>query len=247
MMLSIGKKCSIFRSKSIIMKKFTIIFLVILLGDLMARAMQPEWQVAEYIFKPLLMISLGFYFVNSTMLRSRSDSSGRGDRQNQFVLAAIIFSLFGDVFLMFEGYFIQGLAAFLVAHIFYILAFRPESSRFFSKKELFLPAVLVIIYGAILLGIVLPSVDSALKIPIVVYSLTILTMLLMALHRFGNVKTDSFWFVAIGATLFVLSDSMIAVSKFVTDFSFAGLLIMLTYGIGQYLIVMGYLKNKESV
>ena len=219
------------------MKRFTTFYLFILIGDLVSRAMQPDWQIAEYIFKPLLMISLGAYFVNSTILR--------GVRQNQFVLAAIVFSLLGDVFLMFEGYFIQGLGAFLVAHVFYILAFRPEASRFFSKKALLLPALLVIIYGAILLGIVLPNVGSALKLPITVYSLTILTMLLMTLHRFGQVPSDSFWYVIIGATLFVLSDSMIAVSRFVTPFPLAGLLIMLTYGIGQYLIVVGYLKNKE--
>ena len=219
------------------MKRFTTFYLFILIGDLVSRAMQPDWQIAEYIFKPLLMISLGAYFVNSTILR--------GVRQNQFVLAAIVFSLLGDVFLMFEGYFIQGLGAFLVAHVFYILAFRPEASRFFSKKALLLPALLVIIYGAILLGIVLPNVGSALKLPITVYSLTILTMVLMTLHRFGQVPSDSFWYVIIGATLFVLSDSMIAVSRFVTPFPLAGLLIMLTYGIGQYLIVVGYLKNKE--
>ena len=109
------------------MKNFTNIFFFILLGDLVARAMQPDWQLAEYIFKPLLMVSLGFYFVNATILR--------GVRQKQFVFAAIVFSLLGDIFLMFEGYFIQGLGAFLIAHIFYILAFQPESSRFFFKKR----------------------------------------------------------------------------------------------------------------
>ena len=102
------------------MKKFTILYAFVLLGDLVARAMQPNWQVAEWIFKPLLMISLGFYFFDSILLR--------GVKESQFVFLAILFSLFGDVFLMFEGYFIQGLGAFLIAHIFYILAFRPESA-----------------------------------------------------------------------------------------------------------------------
>ncbi len=220
------------------MKNFTNIFFFILLGDLVARAMQPDWQLAEYIFKPLLMVSLGFYFVNATILR--------GVRQKQFVFAAIVFSLLGDIFLMFEGYFIQGLGAFLIAHIFYILAFQPESSRFFSKKELLIPGTVVLIYGGILLGIVLPNVGSALKIPIIVYSFTILIMLLMTLHRFGNVSDISFKYVIIGASLFVISDSMIAISKFVTSFPMDGVLIMATYGIGQYLIVEGFLKNVNA-
>ena len=220
------------------MKNFTYIFFFILLGDLLARAMQPNWQLAEYIFKPLLMVSLGFYFVNATILR--------GIRQNQFVLSAILFSLLGDIFLMFDGYFIQGLGAFLIAHIFYILAFRPESSRFLSKKELLLPALAVLMYGIILLIIVLPNVGSALKAPIIVYAITILMMLLTALHRFGNVATISFKYVIVGATLFVLSDSMIAINKFVTDFPMDGVLIMATYGVGQYLIVEGFLKNVNT-
>lgn len=220
------------------MKNFTYIFFFILLGDLLARAMQPDWQLAEYLFKPLLMISLGYYFVNATILR--------GVRQNQFVLAAIISSLLGDIFLMFEGYFIQGLGAFLIAHIFYILAFRPEASRFFSKKELLIPGTAVLIYGGLLLGIVLPNVNSALKIPIIFYSLTILIMLLTTLHRFGNVSAISFKYVIIGATLFVISDSMIAISKFVTSFPMDGVLIMATYGVGQYLIVKGFLKNVNA-
>jgi uncharacterized membrane protein YhhN len=230
------RKNVLFSTKFKIMKKFTLVFSFILVADLIARAMQPDWQIAEYIFKPLLMISLGFYFFNGSILR--------GIRQNQFVLAAIIFSLIGDVFLMLEGYFIQGLGAFLIAHVFYILAFRTELSRFFSKKELILPAVVVLIYGALLLGIVLPNVNSALKIPITVYSLTILTMLMAVLHRFGNVSADSFKYVMVGASLFVISDSMIAISKFVTHFPMASVLIMATYGVGQYLIIEGFLKKK---
>lgn len=220
------------------MKKFTILFFFILLGDLVARAMQPDWQIVEYIFKPALMISLGIYFANSVILK--------GQKQNQCILAAIFFSLLGDIFLMFEGYFIPGLGAFLVAHIFYIYAFKSEAARFFSKKSLFIPSILVLIYGCFLLMQVLPNVGLQMKTPITVYALTILMMLLTTLHRFGNVPLDSFWYVVIGATLFVLSDSMIAVSRFVAPFPMSGVLIMVTYAVGQYLIVEGFLKKNAS-
>lgn len=220
------------------MRSFTFVFFFILLGNLLARAMQPDWQFAEYIFKPLLMISLGYYFVNATILS--------GVRQNQFVLAAIFFSLLGDVFLMFEGCFIPGLGAFLIAHIFYIYAFQPEASRFFSKRMLFIPTILVLVYGYFLLMQVLPNVALPLKTPITVYALTILSMLLTALHRFGNVSDISFKYVIIGASLFVISDSLIAISKFVTSFPMDGVLIMATYGVGQYLIVEGFLKNVNT-
>jgi uncharacterized membrane protein YhhN len=217
------------------MKKFTALFLFILLGDLMARAMQPDWQIAEYIFKPLLMISLGIYFVKAVILK--------GVIQNQLVLAAVFFSLLGDIFLMFDGYFIAGLGSFLIAHIFYIYAFRREAARYFSKKELFLPCILVLVYGYFLLMHILPNVALPLKTPITVYSLTILMMLLTVLHRFGRVPSTSFWWVSMGAVLFVLSDSMIALNKFVAPFPMAGVLIMATYGVGQYLIIEGFLKK----
>ncbi len=218
------------------MKNFNYVFFFVLLIDLIARAM--HWQIVEYFFKPLLMFLLGFYFFRSVVLR--------GAKQHQFIFAAIIFSLIGDIFLMYESFFIQGLGAFLIAHVFYILAFRPEASRFFSKKELYLPAIAVLVYGAILIGIVLPNVGSALKIPIIVYSMTILIMLLTTLHRFRNVSAVSFKYILIGASLFVLSDSMIAISKFVTHFPMDDLLVMATYGVGQYLIVIGFLKNVKK-
>ena len=76
--------------------------------------------------------------------------------------------------------------------------------------------------------------------------MTILIMLLMALHRLGNVSAMSFKYVIIGAALFVISDSMIAISKFVMSFPMDGVLIMATYGVGQYLIVEGFLKNVKK-
>jgi uncharacterized membrane protein YhhN len=83
------------------------------------------------------------------------------------------------------------------------------------------------------------------KTPITVYALTILMMLLTTFHRLDKVPSASFWYVAVGATLFVLSDSMIAVSRFVAPFPMSGILIMVTYAVGQYLIVEGFLKKNS--
>ena len=96
------------------------------------------------------------------------------------------------------------------------------------------------------LSTVLPKVASALQIPILAYGLTILTMLLTALNRWKSVEKTSFQWVFIGAILFVLSDSLIAISRFVQPFAMSGIAIMLTYAAGQFLIVEGVLKGMMS-
>ncbi|MCB0642500.1 MAG: hypothetical protein KDC44_12710, partial [Phaeodactylibacter sp.] len=83
-----------------------------------------EWlenQNGIFATKPLLMITLALYFVRSVQ---------EGSRTRQFVLIAILFSIAGDTLLMFTEqeaggplFFLLGLAAFLITHIFYSLAF----------------------------------------------------------------------------------------------------------------------------
>ena len=42
-----------------------------------------------------------------------------------------------------------------------------------------------------------------------------------------------------GAVLFIISDSILAINKFYQSFEYAGIAIMLTYGIAQLLITFG--------
>ena len=49
--------------------------------------------------------------------------------------------------------------------------------------------------------------------------------------------------VLMGAISFVVSDGILAINKFAQPLPMAGFLIMLTYGVGQFLIVTGYLKK----
>jgi len=69
--------------------------------------------------KPLLMITLLLYFISA----SRGYPSWRF-----YVMAALVFSWGGDVFLMLDGMFTPGLVSFLVAHIFYITAYQKTAT-----------------------------------------------------------------------------------------------------------------------
>src|SRR6266705_857026 len=89
---------------------FTIILAVELIG------IQLKNETIQFIFKPLLMIVVGGYFLSQT---NRIDSSLKG-----WIIAALFFSWSGDILLMFQAkkdiFFLLGLSAFLVAHVCYI-------------------------------------------------------------------------------------------------------------------------------
>jgi uncharacterized membrane protein YhhN len=73
---------------------------------------------------------------------------------------------------------------------------------------------------------------TTMLVAVAVYSLIISAMVVTA---FGT----SSWLAAAGATLFALSDSMIAFDRFVRPSSRADLPIMVTYHSGQLLLIGG--------
>ena len=83
-----------------------------------------------------------------------------------------------------------------------------------------------------------------LKITVTIYALAISLMVISALIR----KTSVEWYgpVVIGVILFLISDALIAVSKF-GNFADGILkyLIMATYMIAQYLIVRGIVEKNQ--
>jgi uncharacterized membrane protein YhhN len=212
---------------------FPILYALLIIVDLWAVSQRLDGQTTtlELFVKPLLMLSLGvFYYQNSTITE--------GGKKRNCVLLALAFSWLGDVLLLFKGYFVFGLAAFLVAHIFYILVFNLENplKNALNSKHLWAKA-LIAVYSVGLLSYLLPNLPNDLKIPVVAYALTISTMLVAALNRVDFVEKSSAQWVLVGAILFVLSDSMIAISQFITRFPLSGEAIMLTYAMGQFLIV----------
>jgi hypothetical protein len=64
-----------------------------------------------------------------------------------------------------------------------------------------------------------------------------------AAFRKGSVSYNSYSWVLAGAVLFILSDSTIALNKFLQHFEASSLLVMTTYGAAQWLIVWGISKR----
>jgi uncharacterized membrane protein YhhN len=74
-------------------------------------------------------------------------------------------------------------------------------------------------------------------------------MFMLAMHMLyaGNKKAG--WWMLVGALLFVISDSLLAIDKFYQPLPFAGVLIILTYGLAQLFITTGaisYIQTGKS-
>jgi len=163
------------------------------------------------------------------------------------LLVALTFSWIGDIILLFserkEIFFILGLVSFLISHLVYIVLFlKQKSIRSYLKNILFWFAVVaVFFYLDNLLGLLYPKLGP-LKLPVTVYAITISVMLVVALKGYFSWAKPSNLLVLLGATAFVVSDSLLAVNKFYEPIPQASFWIMSTYLVAQFSIVVGLLK-----
>lgn len=94
-----------------------------------------------------------------------------------------------------------------------------------------------------------PYLDN-LKLPVRIYGAIISFMLLLAMHMLFIKDKTAGCMMMMGALLFVISDSVLAVNKFYLSFEWSGIIIMLTYGLAQLFIALGaisYVKRNNSI
>lgn len=189
-----------------------------------------------FVSKPLLMPTLAAWFLTAKPFR---------DAQiflRNAVLGALALSTLGDVLLMFSGgiFFLLGLASFLLAHIFYIGAFSSISNLkngFLSQNPWW--ATPFVAFPIFLLIYLWDGIPAEMKYAVATYAGVISVMAMSVLNLKGKMNSPIFWSMLAGAILFVLSDSLIALSKFGQPFEGARAAIMVTYILGQYLLVRG--------
>ena len=183
--------------------------------------------------KPLVMV-IAIVFV-ATRAYSMGASGTFGTKPTALLVGALLFSLVGDVFLMLPGnYFIPGLASFLVAHLFYIVLFRQGQAWFASRRAL----ACVLAFGVAMYAVLWGRLgDPVLKGAVAAYVGVISLMAAQAIGRASSQGDAAARWVAVGACIFMLSDSLIAVNKFLTPVPLASFWILLTYYAAQLLIV----------
>lgn len=216
-------------------KSFSALFFVIVMIELFSNTIS-ALSSFHNVAKPLILLSLIlFFYLEGKQLEAKT---------RKIMLLALAFSLVGDMLLMFDdisiNYFLAGLISFLVAHIMYIIVFL-QKKNVLIKPVIFMAVLLIYALG--LFYMLFDGLESML-LPVIVYILVILTMTIAASLRKGIVSNLSYNLVLIGALLFIVSDSFIAVNKFYNEIESSHLLIMSTYALAQYCIVMGILKQK---
>ena len=203
-----------------------------------------------WTFKPFLMPVLMFWYFQETKANTAFD---------KIILVSLFFSWWGDNFLMpaiFETdvNFLLGLGSFLIAHVLYIAGFVKTNLEgkpiLKSSPYLILPFILFVVGLMYLLFQADMPGFREMSVPVMVYATVIMVMALAAINRKGRVNPESFNWVLIGALSFMLSDTLIALSRFTTLFGdqifIARLMIMPLYVLGQYGIARGCVLQHKA-
>ena len=154
------------------------------------------------------------------------------------MLLAMGFSALGDYMGVCHNFWGQ-MASFALAHIAFILFFYRLYQKDKALAGIKWKSVVVGLYGIVVGMCIVPHVNGALQIGVSVYILLILTMCILAWMQ----KNPLY---AVGAWLFVFSDTILAWNKFVSPIESAGLLIMIPYYLGQWILFVGSIKKKAE-
>jgi uncharacterized membrane protein YhhN len=135
-----------------------------------------------------------------------------------WLLAALAGSLAGDVLLLFPGYFVPGLVAFLLAHVAYLVLLRQGAGWFPSRGAL---AATLGVGAAMYAFLWTGGLPAGLRAPVAAYVTVIALMAAQAIGRATVQRDAASWLVAVGACSFMLSDSLLATNKFVAPLPLA--------------------------
>lgn len=194
------------------------------------------WRTVLYLLKPGTMLLIIALAVSGAM-------SGATGSYAIWVVAALIASVVGDVFLMLpQDRFIYGLSAFLVAHLFYIYAFWGALPVQWDLRDLLHAPLLVLGVWALLREISTGLHERGQKrllLPVMVYATVIGTMAWRAFCLIGlDHLPVPIWTIVAGAGLFVISDGVLSYDRFVKPIPRRDILVMGTYFAAQYLFAL---------
>lgn len=214
-------------------------FLAVIFAGLEALAVWKGWRRVEFIAKPAVIVFLFIWLAGSTGLQGQALWFGLG----------LVFSVVGDVLLLFPGerMFIGGLASFQLTQVCYLFGFSAQLLDLTAWSLVLL--FLILLNAARLLrriaGTMRAAGQNRMIYPVILYGLTISLMLYAAMSTISDPDwgTGAAILTSLGAFLFWISDLMIAWNKFVTPLKSGRLPILVTYQLGQILLIAGVIRH----
>ncbi len=217
---------------------FSIAFFTFLAIDIFVK-LQLDSMPYRYISKSIVLLLLILYYLKNHKETSR--------KHFRFMIIALICFLVGD-WLLIEPknttLFASGMMLFILGKLFYV--FRFSHQRDFRLARLFPFLVVCFLYIAGLMNLIYDNLHQ-LFFPVIIYFFTSVIVLQFAFLRKVDVNKLSYLLVFIGIVLSILSDSITALKIFyIPNFAYEKITIVLFYGIGQYLIVLGVMKEVKQ-
>lgn len=161
-----------------------------------------ESRGGRYLFKPLA--AAAFLWLALAL-------DATGSTYGQWMLAALVFCMLGDIFLMPDNQvsFLAGLTAFLCGHLLFGVAFTVVGESSSGAAVSAVPAVILMVFVGRWLA---PHVPRAMKVPVALYVLVITGMLICAGLTLGHPAAP--WII-VGAWAFAASDLAVARRQFI--------------------------------
>lgn len=220
----------IFKNKCI----FSIIFFAIVSMDVFVK-LRLEVFPYRYISKPLIMLSIFLFYIYNYDKEVK-------EKVVVFSIGVLCF-LIGDFFLIDDSnqlFFLLGMFFFIAGKIIYV--YRLTSNKEFSILRLLPLLVFSFLYIICLLHYIFSNLGSFV-IPVLIYYFVSQILLLMANLRYESVNFNSYLLVIFGVLAFLVSETIVALNIFHVKMDYQDSAIMIFYGISQFLIVLGVLRE----
>lgn len=205
---------------------------VLLLALAALAAVIDWWSVAtdrlgvEFLAKPAVIIAL-----IGVAVAIEIDPGGATDVQRGLIIAALGASLVGDVVLMTpDARFEAGLAAFLLAHVLYIIAMIPD----FTIGPALAVGILIIAVGFGVVPQLLAGVRPHGRLVTGAVAAYVVVVASMGIVAAGTAVLVT----ALGGVLFVVSDALLGWGRFVGPARGGRVLVHVTYHLGQTGLVL---------
>ncbi|MBO4872828.1 MAG: lysoplasmalogenase [Lachnospiraceae bacterium] len=163
------------------------------------------------------------------------------------VVLALLFSWLGDLLLIKKGtkWFAAGGVAFMISHIFFIVSYLKQTD--FGSVPVLAAVLLIAAFvtaALILFHYLRPHLPKALFYPMLAYLILNGLMNCFAWFRSLTIGGLAGLITAVGALLFFVSDSSLFFVRFHKESRLkTHFLVMLTYSLGEFLIVLGLIMG----